>query len=129
MTIFQQIGLLLMTIMILVSFGNIVRRRGRLRVSVFWLLIWVTAAAVLIRPELAVETAGALGIGRGADLIFYCNVLITLVGFFTVYLRQRRMEHHITLLVRELALVRSSNPPPPKAVAAAGSETPERMTP
>lgn len=122
MTIFQQVGLLLMVIMISVSFSNIVRRRGRLRVSVFWLSIWVTAASVLIRPELAVETARAMGIGRGADLIFYCNVLITLVGFFTVYLRQRRMEHHITLLVRELALVRSSNPPPPKVVTDASAD-------
>ncbi len=127
MTIFQQVGLLLMAIMILVSVRNIVRRRGRFRVSVFWLLIWVTASAVLIRPELAVETARALGIGRGADLIFYCNVLLTLVGFFTVYLRQRRLENHITLLVRELALASSSNPPPPGKLPPEVSETAERM--
>jgi len=125
MTIFQQVGLLLMAIMISVSLSNIIRRRGRMRVSVFWLSIWVTAAAVLIRPELAVETARAMGIGRGADLIFYCNVLLTLVGFFAIYVRQRRMEHHITLLVRELALARSITPSPPKAlVSETDSPTP-----
>ncbi|MBN1656025.1 MAG: DUF2304 domain-containing protein [Deltaproteobacteria bacterium] len=121
MTMFQQIGLALMAIMMAMSIYAIVRRRGRLRVSIFWLLLWGTAAAVLIRPELAVETARAMGIGRGADLIFYCNVLLTLIGFFTIYLRQRRIEHHITLLVRELALARSSNPPPLKSIEPDGS--------
>jgi small membrane protein len=122
MTMFQEVGLLLMAVMISLSVYNIVRRRGRFRVSLMWLLIWCFGAVALIRPKTAIEIARAMGIGRGADLIFYCNVLITLIGFFTVYLRQRRIEQHITVLVRELALAHSSHLRSPELPASQPSD-------
>jgi small membrane protein len=121
MTMFQEVGLLLMAVMISLSVYNIVRRRGRFRVSLMWLLIWCVGAVALIRPQTAIDVARAMGIGRGADLIFYCNVLITLIGFFTVYLRQRRIEQHITVLVRELALAHGGHPRSPE-LPASGSK-------
>jgi small membrane protein len=46
-----------------------------------------------------------LGIGRGADLVFYCGILAMLVGFLLFYIRYRRVEEEITLLVRHIALL------------------------
>lgn len=45
-----------------------------------------------------------MGIGRGADLVFYCAVLAIMVRFWMVYIRLRRLRQEITLLVRHLAV-------------------------
>jgi hypothetical protein len=108
MNSFQLFGISIVGILVVFTVANIFRYRGRTRTSVLWLLVWVVTGAVLLKPSLAVGIARMMGIGRGADLVFYVNVLITLGGFFIVYLRHRRYERQITLLVREIALLRPS---------------------
>jgi small membrane protein len=105
MTLFQYFGLTLIAVLAAMSLANLIRYRSRARVSLFWLLLWVAAGAALIHPRFTLTIARAMGIGRGADLVFYFNVLATLIGFFVVYMRQRRLERQLTILVRELALV------------------------
>jgi hypothetical protein len=104
MTYFQSFGIAIVALLIVLSVANLIRYRGRSRATLLWLFIWVLSAVALIQPSVAVTAARAMGVGRGADLIFYSNVLVTLAGFFIIYLRQRRLDRQITLLVRELAL-------------------------
>jgi hypothetical protein len=118
MNYFQSFGVSLVGLLILLSVINLFRYRGRSRVSFLWLFLWILSAVALAKPSLAVMAAKAMGVGRGADLIFYSNVLVTLTGFFIVYLRQRRLDRQVTILVRELAFTkgpaaRSSYPPRP----------------
>lgn len=101
---FQLFGIALISIFILLSLANIIRYRGGSRVTFLWLFVWIISGIAIAEPSIAVVAARTLGIGRGADLIFYFNVLMTLTGFFVVYLRQRRLDRQITVLVRELAL-------------------------
>jgi len=56
---------------------------------------------------LNVKQAGAhaLGIGRGADLVFYCAVVIMMIGFWMVYVRLRGLRREMTMLVRHLAIL------------------------
>jgi hypothetical protein len=110
MNAFQIMGLSLLAVLITVSIVNIVRGRGRVSVSVLWLSLWCLGAVALVQPEATVLVARSLGVKRGADLVFYCNVFATLGGFFLIYLRQRRIEHNLTLLVREVALARPHVP-------------------
>jgi hypothetical protein len=108
MNSFQLFGIALVTIFILLSVTNIIRYRGRPRVTFLWLLVWILSGIAIADPSIAVVAARAVGVGRGADLVFYFNVLMTLMGFFVVYLRQRKLDRHITVLVRELALTRGN---------------------
>lgn len=116
MTLFQLLSLIPLSLLTAISVLNIVRRRGRLRISLLWLVVWLATGLAILQPRLAVEAATVVGIGRGADLVFYCNVLFTLAGFFYVYLRQRAVQRQLTLLVRELALSRALPPDPVSAV-------------
>jgi hypothetical protein len=93
-----------------INLSNIARRRGRLRNSFRWLMLWCATGTVLVYPQLTVTAAHAMGIGRGADLVFYCNVLATLVGFFAIYIRQRKIDHQLTVMVRELAIINAVGP-------------------
>ena len=66
--------------------------------------IWLAAAGAILVPDATMRLAHLLGIGRGADLVFYIAILAALVVFFLLYLRLVRLEHHLTELVRHLAL-------------------------
>lgn len=112
MNAFQILVLALLALLMLLTVRGVFRGQMRKRIAVFWTLVWGGSAAVLVWPNSTVRVARALGIGRGADLLLYCSVLVMLVGFFYVYIRFRRMDRQLTLLVRELAMRNPSLPPP-----------------
>lgn len=66
--------------------------------------VWLAAAAAIARPQLTQDVAGALGIGRGADVILYVFVLAFLGTSFYWYSRHVRTERRLTEVVRQLAL-------------------------
>jgi len=112
MNAFQVLVLALLALLTLFTVRGVFRGQMRKRIAVFWTLVWGGSAGVLIWPDSTVRVARLLGIGRGADLLLYCSVLAMLVGFFYVYIRFRRMDRQLTLLVRELAIRNPSLPPP-----------------
>ena len=67
-------------------------------------LLWSCAAVAVVYPRITMVVAHALGIGRGADLVAYCGVVVMMIGFSMVYVRLRRLRREMTLLVRELAI-------------------------
>ncbi len=56
------------------------------------------------QPDLATVLAQSVGLGRGADLIFYCWVLISMALFLNIHFRQTEIRQHLTNLVREIAI-------------------------
>lgn len=56
-------------------------------------------------PELANYAAWAVGISRGADLILYCFVLISLAAILNLHLRLRLQHEMLTEVVRRLAIL------------------------
>lgn len=104
MTNFQIGALIFLALAFGATLLQSVRRRMSLRVGVAWSLLWLTAAIAIARPGLTIIVANFLGIARGADLVFYLAILGMFVGFFSVYVRFRRLDAELTRIVRELAL-------------------------
>ena len=69
-----------------------------------------------------------VGIGRGADLILYLWVLISLLVLFNLHLKLRSQMELITELAREVALLKaaSDRTTPLPGGSAAPSQAPER---
>src|SRR5690625_433909 len=72
------------------------------------LVVFVVAAAIsVIFPDWLTWLARRVGVGRGADLLLY-SLVIAFLGFIaTSYRRLGELERRITVLTRELALIRS----------------------
>ena len=78
--------------------------------STFWdrlIVIAFSAAAVTLvsNPDLSNRIANRLGVGRGADLIFYLALPGLLFMILLLYAKTVRQEERITGLTRELALL------------------------
>lgn len=56
-------------------------------------------------PDQANVLANVIGIGRGADLIFYCWVIISLLLLFNLHLKVRSNHELITILARKIAIL------------------------
>ncbi|HEU4888924.1 MAG TPA: DUF2304 domain-containing protein [Thermoanaerobaculia bacterium] len=111
MTVFQIAAFVLLGLALAATVTLAVRNRIAGRVASAWSLLWIAAIVAIARPQLTVTLANALGIARGADLVFYLAILGMLVGFFAVFVRMRRFETEMTRVVRELALRAPSEPP------------------
>ncbi len=109
MTTFQVLGLTFCGLLAIAILLATLRRRIGAVAGISWLLLWVAAGVAIARPELTLAAARALGIVRGADLVFYSAILAMFVGFFAVFLKFLRIESDITTLVRQLALKEASN--------------------
>ena len=68
------------------------------------MLVWCGAAAAIARPDYTSQLAVAVGIGRGADLVFYMAILAGASVSFYFYQRTRQLENLITELIRREAL-------------------------
>jgi small membrane protein len=72
----------------------------------FWGLVWIGTASIIIFPDATSFLAHFLGIGRGADLIMYLSLLISFYLILRLHLALARLEQAITALVRAIALER-----------------------
>ena len=111
MSAFQIIALAILAIFSALTIGGAVRNRRP--ATALWLLLWGAAAAAIVVPALTTWIAHALGIERGADLVFYFAVMGGLVGFFLVFLRLRSLNRQITLLTRHIATANPKRPDDP----------------
>ena len=55
-------------------------------------------------PETANDVARWVGVGRGADLVFYCWLVISAGATLNLHVKARAAHTQFTMLVRELAL-------------------------
>src|SRR5204862_219906 len=80
-TNFQTISLTVAALLFAVTLAAAARRAINRRAALGWAVLWIAAAVAIARPSLTVAVARFLGIGRGADLVFYCAILGMLVAF------------------------------------------------
>lgn len=62
-------------------------------------------AVLALAPDLATWAAHKVGVGRGADLVIYCFILIALGAIFNLHIKLRASEDNVTTLVRTIALL------------------------
>lgn len=78
--------------------------------AVAFLGAWLVAIALIANPEVSTLVANSVGIGRGVDFVTYFLLIVFLWGHYQHYLRYKRVEHEVTLLVRELAITQAWRP-------------------
>lgn len=77
------------------------------------LFVLIAAAIVFILwPESTNILAKKLGVGRGADLIFYVSILLFWFIVLKLYARLRRLEKTVTQFIREDAIKKAAEPKP-----------------
>jgi hypothetical protein len=89
------------------------------------LILAVIGGVLVVWPGLSTSVARVLGIGRGADLVFYLFVVFCLFRFVSISADKRRMEERFSGLVRELALL-TVRPAPADGQKAPGALAAER---
>lgn len=82
-------------------------RRSRHIASFLFMFVWLMAITMLLDPTVATRIATAAGIGRGTDLVLYVLAFLFLWAHYQHYVRYKRVENHITTLVREFAIGQS----------------------
>jgi hypothetical protein len=105
--IFQAAALAVLAALLLFAIGQR-RRSGPLSYGI--MLAAAVGAVLVIFPELSTTIANAVGIGRGADLIFYVFMLIVFAAIANLHLRLRAHAEVATVLARELALATARQP-------------------
>ncbi len=78
-------------------------------------LIILAGIGLVWQPEFSNVLAHAIGISRGADLLMYLWILISFLIIGRLRLRLWRLEHEITLVVRQMALMDAARHPPDSA--------------
>lgn len=102
---FQLALIIVFAALFLLSLLLSARRWRASREIYLWTLLWGIGMIVSIEPDITTVVARALGIGRGADLVFYCAIVVMMVGFLMVYMRLRRLRRDVTLMVRHIAML------------------------
>ncbi len=104
MNLFQWFALSALGLILLVEAIGWLRRPGMRRARTFRCLIWIAAAVAIYDPGLPQRAATAVGITRGADLVFYLAVLGFLGVSFYFYAGQVYLQRQVTELVRHIAI-------------------------
>lgn len=71
---------------------------------IVWLLMWVVLGIGALLPQTTEWFARIIGVGRGVDAALYASVIFLFYLEFRLYLRQERLEHEISVLVRQIGL-------------------------
>jgi hypothetical protein len=69
-----------------------------------------TGTVFVLRPELTGSIAHTLGVGRGADLMFYLFSLACIYAFLIMYVRYRELRRDLTKLTRSIAIEHALRP-------------------
>ncbi len=104
MNLFQILALVVVVCLLVLTVVAAVRGWFTRRETILLSALWLAAGVAIIWPGVTKAVANLLGIGRGADLVFYCSVVVMMVGFVMIYARLRRIRRELTLLVRHLAI-------------------------
>ena len=76
---------------------------------VFWLFFWLIAEAVAIYPDLSIQFAHAVGIGRGTDLVTYISLALLFFLSFNLLTKVEKQKKEITKLTRKISLLEKGN--------------------
>jgi hypothetical protein len=83
-------------------------RRNRLPVHILTLFALLGAGGTMVVfPDITARAAVAVGVGRGADLVTYLVEIGTLFVLLHYYTKFVELERRMTVMVREMAILRA----------------------
>lgn len=97
----SQIALL---VLLLLFATYVVRLRSTAMDRLLYLALAVGGVALILNPGWTNTLAMWLGVGRGADLMFYFFIVFCLFHFATTAATLRRMQRDLTTLAQRVAL-------------------------
>lgn len=95
--------ILILSLLLCLIYAFLQRGKSRL-VSLAITLVAVAAITFVLAPELTSRIAHWVGVGRGADLIFYCWLVISFIVSVGLQFKILGLQRLITDLAREMAL-------------------------
>ena len=102
--VFRLVALPVVAFFLLRSLYSLVRGERHRWTSLWSTIVWLLAAAAILKPTITTQVARFLGIGRGADLVIYLVAICFIASFFYLYRKCRRLESDVTEVVRRLAI-------------------------
>lgn len=101
-------------ILLLVGIGaNFIGSRNSSRtraVKKLFLLLSIPAAIVFtLFPDTTTYIANKVGVGRGADLLLYCLIVLVIFQIFDNYAKAAEEKRQIATLTRRLAIIEANN--------------------
>lgn len=97
------IQIILIASFVFIALYYFVRLRNRLSDLLLLLFLVVLAVLFVMFPEWTNKIAHRLGVGRGADLIFYTCIVLFVFAVLKMYSRIRKLERITTELLRKEA--------------------------
>jgi hypothetical protein len=94
----------------IISLYYLIRLRKTVLDMAVVILLMGTAILFILMPDLTNMIANVLGVGRGADLLYYICILLFSFALLKLYARLRRLENQFTEFVREDALKNTKQP-------------------
>jgi small membrane protein len=95
---------------LLICFYSYRRLRSSYLDAILILLFMAAGLAFIFFPELSNRAAHFLGVGRGADMIFYISILFFAFLIMKLYAKTRKLEQMITKIIRDESLKSASSP-------------------
>jgi hypothetical protein len=95
---------ILITAAILLVLVMISRSRDLIVERFITILVTLAGIYFVIFPDSASKIANLVGIGRGADLIFYLFIVFSWFWFASTSAKMRRTERRLTKIVRAIAI-------------------------
>lgn len=102
---------------LLVTMGYALRQRSRAPlVSLAVLVFGLLGIVFVLLPDMTTQLAHMMGVGRGADLLLYCFIVIGMLTVLNLHLRLLHSQEMLTDVARDLALfkARFSDGAPPQ---------------
>ncbi|MFT3846128.1 MAG: DUF2304 domain-containing protein [Lacibacter sp.] len=98
------IQFILISALLLTGLYFFVRIKSRIADVLLLLFFFCVATAFILFPDWSNIIAHKLGVGRGADLIFYLCIVLFVFVILKLYSRIRKLEQTLTDLLRKDAI-------------------------
>jgi len=95
--------ILILGLLLCVGYSLLQRRKSRL-ISTSLMAVAGAGIVFVLFPELTNQLARWAGVGRGADLVLYCWIVISLIISINLQFKIVALQKHVTDLTRELSL-------------------------
>ena len=101
MSIFQIILIAGILLLIIIYFTQL---RSRLFDRILFVFLFAVGLVFIFLPDLTTKIAHVLGIGRGADFLFYLFIILAFYAFILLYSKLRKFENTLTEIIRQDAI-------------------------
>ena len=106
MEIIQILALIFAVFALFKILLQVKNREINIEAAIFWIFIWVLVILMVVFPQTMSHLATLTGVGRGVDVVIYIAIIVLFYLHYRLYMKIENIEREITLLVREIALMK-----------------------